>query len=61
MKLSNTLLELLVCPVSGDKLEYDKKHNVLISKKAGLMYPIIDGIPMVLESEAMKITKGKKE
>ena len=60
MKLSTTSLALLVCPVSGDKLEYDEKHEVLISKKAGLMYPIVDGIPMLLKSKAMKITKGEK-
>ena len=55
MKLSAELLNLIVCPVSGDKLIYDQDQSVLISKKARLMYPIIDGIPMLLASEAKKI------
>ena len=55
MELSKSLLELLRCPVSGDKLVYDKAKNCLISKKAGLAYPIVDGIPILLESEAKKL------
>ena len=55
MKLSTELLNLIVCPVSGEKLIYDQDQSVLISKKARLMYPIIDGIPMLLASEAKKI------
>jgi len=55
MKLSAELLNLIVCPVSGEKLIYDQDQSVLISKKARLMYPIIDGIPMLLASEAKKI------
>lgn len=60
MKLSTALLELIVCPVSGGKLEYDEKRNLLISKKANLMYPIVDGIPLSLESESTKIPKSKQ-
>jgi hypothetical protein len=56
MKLSAELLNLIVCPVSGEKLIYDQDQSVLISKKARLMYPIIDGIPMLLASEAKKNT-----
>ncbi len=55
MDVSTSLLELLCCPVTGEKLVYDKNEGVLISKKAKLSYPIIDGIPMLLESEAKKI------
>ncbi len=55
MKLSTELLNLIVCPVSGDKLIYDQDQSVLISKKARLIYPVIDGIPMLLASEAKKI------
>lgn len=56
MELSKSLLELLRCPVSGDKLVYDKINNCLISKKSGLSYPIVDGIPLLLESEAKKLS-----
>ena len=55
MKLSTELLNLIVCPVSGDKLIYDQDQSVLISKKARLIYPVIDGITMLLASEAKKI------
>jgi hypothetical protein len=45
----------LSCPVTGDKLIYDKANKLLISENAKLAYPIIDGIPMLLKSEAKKI------
>ena len=48
------LLELLVCPVSKSKLIYNKEKQELISLKAKLAYPIIDGIPVMLESKARK-------
>lgn len=55
MKLSTELLNLIVCPVSGDKLIYDQSQSILISRKARLAYPIVDGIPMLLLSEAKRI------
>ncbi len=53
------LLEILVCPVTKGDLEYNKEKNELISKQAGLAYPIRDGIPIMLEEEARKIIDGK--
>jgi len=49
------LLEILVCPLTKGPLEYDAKSQELISKKAGLAYPIRDGIPIMLESEAREL------
>jgi len=49
------LLEILVCPLTKGPLEYDAKAQELISKKAGLAYPIRDGIPIMLESEAREL------
>lgn len=49
------LLEILVCPVTKTTLSYDAKNQELISKKAGLAYPIRNGIPIMLEDEARKI------
>ena len=46
------LLEILVCPVTRTSLEYDAANSELISRKAGLAYPIRDGIPVMLEAEA---------
>lgn len=53
--MDNKLLEILVCPITKGSLEYDKEHNELISKSAKLAYPIRDGIPVLLESEAREI------
>lgn len=46
------MLELLVCPLTKSTLEYDENASELISKKASLAYPIRDGIPILLPSEA---------
>lgn len=49
------MLELLVCPVTKGRLRYDRERSELVSEKARLAYPIRDGIPIMLESEARKI------
>ena len=49
------LLELLVCPVTKGPLTYDRARNELVSEKAGLAYPIRDGIPIMLVDEARQI------
>ncbi|HQT46424.1 MAG: hypothetical protein B7X08_02130 [Acidocella sp. 20-63-7] len=46
------LLEILVCPVTRGKLIYDREHAELISPKAGLAFPIRNGIPIMLADEA---------
>ena len=42
------LLEILVCPLTKGPLRYDREHQELISDKAGLAFPIRDGIPIML-------------
>ena len=49
------LLEILVCPLTKSELEYDAKAQELISRSAGLAYPIRDGIPIMLPEEARKL------
>jgi uncharacterized protein len=49
------LLELLVCPLSKGRLSYDRERNELVSKSAKLAYPIRDGVPIMLISEARAI------
>lgn len=49
------LLEILVCPLTKGLLEYDRAAGELISKKAGLAYPVRDGIPIMLPDEARRI------
>jgi uncharacterized protein YbaR (Trm112 family) len=46
------LLEILICPVTRGPLQYDREHGELISVKAGLAYPIRNGIPIMLAEEA---------
>ncbi|MCZ8177953.1 MAG: Trm112 family protein [Rhizobium sp.] len=49
------MLELLVCPLTQGTLKWDRDKNELISEKARLAYPIRDGIPIMLVSEARKL------
>ncbi len=49
------LLEALICPMSRTPLRYDRKAQELISERAGLAYPIRDGVPIMLPDEARKL------
>ncbi len=49
------LLEILVCPVTKGPLRYDREKGELVSERAGLAYPIRDGIPIMLPDEARKL------
>jgi uncharacterized protein YbaR (Trm112 family) len=51
------LLEILVCPVTKTRLIYDREMQELISRAAGLAYPIRDGIPVMLTGEAREIDR----
>ncbi len=49
------LLELLVCPLTKTSLVYDRENNELVSKAAKLAYPVREGIPIMLPSEAREL------
>ena len=49
------LLEILVCPKTKGALEFDSARQELISRNAGLAYPIRDGVPIMLVDEARSI------
>ena len=53
------LLDILVCPLSKTPLVYDKKANELISKSAGLAFPIRNGVPILLVDEARQFDEFK--
>ncbi len=53
------LMEILVCPVSKGPLRYDAERQELVSDKAGLAYPIRDGIPIMLVDEARQLDGAK--
>lgn len=54
--MDTRLLELLVCPITKGPLEYAREKQELISRSARLAYPVRDGIPILLESEARAMT-----
>jgi len=55
LRVDTRLLELLVCPLTRGPLEYDEQKQALISRAAGLVYPIRDGIPIMLFEEATRL------
>jgi uncharacterized protein YbaR (Trm112 family) len=55
------LLEILVCPVSKGPLRYERERQELISKQAGLAYPIRNGVPIMLRSEARELTDQERD
>jgi uncharacterized protein YbaR (Trm112 family) len=52
------LLEILVCPVTHGRLDYDRERGELISQSARLAYPIRDGVPIMLPEEARKLDEA---
>ena len=54
-RMDHRLLDILVCPVTKGPLTYDKARQELVSEAARLAYPIRDGIPVMLESEARRL------
>lgn len=58
--MDKKLIDLLVCPVTKSSLQYDKEKQELIALASGLSYPIRDGIPVMLESEARQLNDEEK-
>jgi len=58
-QVDSKLLEILVCPMTKAPLRYDPDAQELISDKAGLAYPIRDGIPIMLVDEARQLEEGE--
>ena len=54
-RLDPKLLEILVFPLTKTSLDYDAERQELISRAAGLAYPIRDGIPIMLPDEARRL------
>ncbi|MEN9770576.1 MAG: hypothetical protein RLZZ180_2206 [Pseudomonadota bacterium] len=59
--MDTRLLELLVCPVTKGPLEYERQKQELISRSARLAYPVRDGLPIMLESEARPLSDEELE
>ena len=58
--LDKKLLSILVCPISKAALEYDRERQELVCRVSGLAYPVRDGIPVMLESEARVLDVDEK-
>jgi uncharacterized protein YbaR (Trm112 family) len=55
------LLEILVCPVTRAVLRYDAEKQELVSRAAGLAYPIRGGVPIMLPGEARTLTDAERD
>ncbi len=55
LKLDRKVLEALVCPVTHGVLIYDAAAQELVSRGAGLAFPIRNGIPVMLVDEARRL------
>jgi uncharacterized protein YbaR (Trm112 family) len=59
-KVDAKLLEVLVCPLTKTTLEYDAVAKELISRAAGLAFPILDGIPRMRLEDARRLDEGPR-
>jgi uncharacterized protein YbaR (Trm112 family) len=57
--MDKQLLEVLACPVSHASLEYNADNNELICRVSKLAYPVREGIPVLLETEARDLTSDE--
>jgi uncharacterized protein YbaR (Trm112 family) len=60
-QIDKKFLEILVCPVTKSQLRYNSEANELISDRAGLAFPIKDGIPVMLVEEARELEEREKK
>jgi uncharacterized protein YbaR (Trm112 family) len=54
------LLEILICPVTRTTLHYDRDRQELISRAAGLAFPIRGGVPVMLPGEARELSDQER-
>jgi uncharacterized protein YbaR (Trm112 family) len=60
MQTDPKLLEILVCPLTKATLHYDRDKQELVSRDAGLAYPIRDGVPIMLTDEARPLSDDER-
>jgi hypothetical protein len=61
MNTDPKLLEILVCPLTKTQLRYDREKQELISRAAGLAYPIRGGVPVMLPGEARQLSDEERD
>ena len=60
MEPDSKLLEILLCPVTKGPLTYDRERQELVSRLAGLAYPIRNGVPIMLPGEARELSEAER-
>ncbi|WP_028293490.1 Trm112 family protein [Oceanobacter kriegii] len=58
--MDKQLLAMLVCPVCKGKLKYEKEAQELICTFDGIAFPVRDGVPVMLEGEARRLSAEEK-
>jgi len=61
METDPKLLEILVCPVTRTTLHFDRDKQELVSRAAGLAFPIRGGVPIMLPGEARELTDEERQ
>jgi uncharacterized protein YbaR (Trm112 family) len=61
METDPKLLEILVCPLTKTNLRYDSEKQELVSRAAGLAYPIRGGVPVMLPGEARPLSDEERD
>jgi uncharacterized protein YbaR (Trm112 family) len=61
MDVDPKLLEILVCPLTKTGLVYDRERQELISRAAGLAFPVRNGIPVMLPGEARELSNAERD
>ena len=61
MNTDPKLLEILVCPLTKTTLRYDQEKQELVSRAAGLAYPIRGGVPVMLPGEARQLSDEERD
>jgi uncharacterized protein len=61
MTVDPKLLEILVCPLTRTTLRYDRERQELLSRAAGLAFPIRNGMPVMLAAEARELTEEERD
>ena len=58
--MDKQLLSMLVCPLCKGKLKLDKEAQELLCTFDGLAFPLRDGVPVMLEGEARRMSEEEK-
>jgi hypothetical protein len=58
--MSTSLIDILVCPACKGPLRQDRSRSEFVCPACRLAYPVRDGIPVMLETEARPLEAGEQ-